>query len=139
MSEILKLDHIGIAVKDLEKAIKVYESLGLKAVHRETVAAQKVNTVTLPLGESKLELLEPLGEDSAVGKFLASRGEGVHHLALHVDNIEEKLDELKELGLRLIDETPRTGINGTRVAFIHPQSTMGTLVELVEHRGSKGE
>lgn len=134
MSEILKLDHVGIAVKDLANAIKLYESLGLKATHKETVEAQKVNTVTLPLGDTKLELLEPTSESSAVGKFLAARGEGVHHLALQVDNIEEKLAELKEQGMRLIDETPRAGINGTRVAFIHPQSTKGTLIELVEHQ-----
>lgn len=138
MREILNLDHVGIAVKDLQKAVQLYESLGLQATHRETVAAQKVHTVTLPIGDTKLELLEPTTEESAVAKFLQSRGEGVHHLAMQVDNLEEKLSELKILGIRLIDETPRIGIGGTKVAFIHPQSTLGTLIELVE-RKTKGE
>ncbi|MHB1406765.1 MAG: methylmalonyl-CoA epimerase [Desulfitobacteriaceae bacterium] len=138
MGEILNLDHVGIAVKDLHQSIQLYESLGLQATHRETVAAQKVNTVTLPIGDTKIELLEPTTEESAIAKFLRSRGEGVHHLAIQVDNLEEKLSELKILGIRLIDETPRIGIGGTRVAFIHPQSTLGTLIELVE-RKTKGE
>ena len=142
MSDILKLDHVGIAVKDLNGAIEVYERLGLKVAHQETVAAQKVHTATLPLGDTKLELLEPTVPDSAVGKFLAANGEGVHHLALHVDNLEEKLRELQEQGFRLIDETPRGGIGGTRVAFLHPKGTLGTLIELVEHSNDsdhKGE
>lgn len=138
MGEILKLDHVGIAVKDLQNAIKLYGSLGLQATHQETIAAQKVNAVTLPIGDTKIELLEPMPGDSALAKFLKSRGGGLHHLALQVDNIEKKLSELKEQGIRLIDETPRSGIGGTRVAFIHPQSTFGTLVELVE-RKAKGE
>lgn len=137
MGEFLNLDHVGIAVKDLEHAVKLYESLGLQATHRETVAAQKVNTVTLPIGDTKLELLEPTTEDSAIAKFLKSRGEGVHHLAMQADNLEEKLSELKKLGVRLIDETPRIGIGGTKVAFIHPQSTFGTLIELVECQSNK--
>ena len=129
----MKLDHVGIAVKDLNGAIEVYEKLGLKVAHKETVESQKVTTATLPLGDTKLELLEPAVAESAVGKFLAAHGEGVHHLAIQVDNIEEKLRELKEQGFRLIDETPRGGIGGTRVAFLHPKNTLGTLIELVEH------
>lgn len=138
MGEILNLDHVGIAVKDMQNAVQLYENLGLQAAHRETVATQKVNTATLSLGGTKLELLEPTTEDSAVARFLKSRGEGVHHLAFQVDNLEEKLNELKILGIRLIDETPRIGVGGSKVAFIHPQGMMGTLIELVECK-AKGE
>lgn len=130
----LKLDHLGIAVPNLEEAIRVYESLGLSCSHIETVLEQKVRTATLPLGETNLELLEPTEANSPIGKFLATRGGGIHHLALQVDNIEEKLLELKSLGFRLIDETPRIGLGGSHVAFIHPQSTFNTLIELVERR-----
>lgn len=130
----LKLDHLGIAVANLDEAIRVYETLGLSCSHVETVHEQKVRTATLPLGETNLELLEPTEANSPIGKFLATRGGGIHHLALQVDNIEEKLLELKSLGLRLIDETPRIGLGGSHVAFIHPQSTFNTLIELVQRR-----
>ena len=130
----LKLDHLGIAVENLDEAIKVYESLGLSCSHIETVLEQKVRTATLPLGDTNLELLEPTEANSPIGKFLATRGGGIHHLALQVDNIEEKLLELKNLGLRLIDQTPRIGLGGSKVAFIHPQSTFNTLIELVQRR-----
>lgn len=96
------------------------------------VAEQKVTTATLPIGETILELLEPTEENSPVGKFLASRGAGTHHLAFQVEDIEAKLRELKELGFRLIDEKPRSGAGGAKVAFLHPQGTLGTLIELVE-------
>lgn len=132
MSGFLKLDHIGIAVEDLEQALKMYKSLGIVCKHTEMVAEQKVTTATLPIGETILELLEPTEENSPVGKFLASRGAGVHHLAFQVENIEAKLLELKELGFRLIDENPRSGAGGAKVAFLHPQGTLGTLIELVE-------
>ena len=128
----LKLDHLGIAVANLDEAIRVYEALGLTCSQVETVLEQKVRTATLPLGETNLELLEPTEANSPIGKFLATRGGGIHHLALQVDNIEEKLLELKSLGLRLIDETPRIGVGGSQVAFIHPQSTFNTLIELVQ-------
>lgn len=131
---IKKIDHLGIAVKNLDEGIKLYEALGLKCTHIETVAEQKVNTATLPLGEANLELLEPTEANSAVGKFLAAQGGGLHHIAIQVENIEEKLQELKNKGIRLIDETPRIGVGGSRVAFIHPKSTLGTLIELVERR-----
>ena len=134
MGDIIKIDHLGVAVKDLEEAIKLYESLGLRVGHRETVVAQKVNTVTIQVGDTKIELLEPTDETSPVAKFLATKGEGFHHLALQVANLEEKLGELKNMGIRLIDESPRTGINGTKVAFAHPQGTKGVLVELVERQ-----
>ncbi|MHB1651916.1 MAG: methylmalonyl-CoA epimerase [Desulfitobacteriaceae bacterium] len=132
MSGFLKLDHIGIAVENLEQALKTYESLGLVCKHTERVAEQKVTTATLPIGETVLELLEPTEENSPVGKFLASRGAGAHHLAFQVEDIEAKLRELKELGFRLIDEKPRSGAGGSKVAFLHPQGTLGTLIELVE-------
>ena len=128
----LKLDHLGIAVTNLEEAIKVFETLGLTCSHVETVAEQKVRTATFSIGDANLELLEPTEAGSPIGKFLAQRGNGMHHVALQVGNIEEKLSELKDLGLRLIDQTPRIGLGGSRVAFIHPQSTSNTLIELVQ-------
>ncbi|AFM40871.1 methylmalonyl-CoA epimerase [Desulfosporosinus acidiphilus SJ4] len=131
----LKLDHLGIAVKNLDEAISVYLGLGLSCSQVETIPEQKVRTATLPLGDTNLELLEPMEDDSPVGKFLASRGGGIHHLALQVANIEEKLLELENSGLRLIDKIPRNGLGGSRVAFIHPQSTFNTLIELVQRRG----
>lgn len=134
MSLQLKLDHLGIAVTNLDEAIRIYEGLGLSCTHVETVLEQRVRTATLPIGETILELLEPTETDSPVGKFLATRGGGLHHLALQVENIEEKLLELKRLGVRLIDETPRIGLGGSQVAFIHPQSTFNTLIELVQRR-----
>ena len=134
MSTQLQLDHLGIAVENLDEAIRVYEMLGLSCSHIETIHEQKVRTATLPLGDTNLELLEPTEANSSIGKFLATRGGGIHHIALQVENIDEKLLELKSLGLRLIDETPRIGLGGSRIAFIHPKSTCNTLIELVERR-----
>ena len=130
----LKLDHLGIAVERLVVGIKLYEALGLSCTHIETVAEQKVNTATFPIGETNLELLEPTEANSPIGKFLTAKGGGLHHIALQVENIEEKLLEFKNQGIRLIDETPRLGVGGSRVAFLHPKSTFGTLIELVERR-----
>ncbi|SPF40295.1 methylmalonyl-CoA epimerase [Candidatus Desulfosporosinus infrequens] len=130
----LKLDHLGIAVANLDEAIRVYETLGLRCSHIETILEQKVRTATLPLGETNLELLESTEANSPIGKFLVTRGGGIHHLAFQVEDIEKKLLELKGLGLRLIDETPRIGLEGSRVAFIHPQNTFNTLIELVQRR-----
>ena len=130
----LKLDHLGIAVANLDEAIRLYETLGLSCSQVETIHEQKVRTATIPLGETNLELLEPTEANSPIGKFLATRGSGIHHLAVQVENIEEKLLDLKSLGLRLIDETPRIGLGGSQVAFIHPQSTFNTLIELVQRR-----
>jgi len=127
-----EIDHIGIAVADLKAALEVYKRLGLVSTHEEIVAEQKVRVAALALGDSTLELLEPLQADSPVGKFLSTRGPGFHHLALRVINIEEKLQELQEAGFRLIDNKPRTGAGGAKVAFLHPQGTLGTLIELVE-------
>lgn len=130
----MKIDHIGIAVKSLAAAVKVYEeTIGLKVSGYETVEDQGVNLAMVPIGDSRLELLEPLHADSPVGKFLAKRGEGIHHIAVSVDNIEEALERFKVSGARLIDSVPRRGAHNTKIAFIHPSSTHGVLLELVEH------
>ncbi len=128
-----KIDHIGIAVKNMEDALAFYEgALGLKATGTEVVEEQKVKVAFLPLGESKLELLESTEPDGPVAKFIESRGEGVQHIAIRVDNIEEKLKELEEKGIRLIDKSPRYGAGGARIAFLHPKSTSGILLELCQ-------
>jgi methylmalonyl-CoA epimerase len=127
------IDHVGIAVEDLEAVLAVYrDSLGLPLVHRETVTAQGVDAALLDLGDNHVELLEPLGPDTSVGRFLSRRGPGLHHVAYRVADIERALDELREAGIGLIDEQARTGIRGSRVAFVHPGSTAGVLTELVQ-------
>jgi methylmalonyl-CoA/ethylmalonyl-CoA epimerase len=128
-----RLDHIGVAVEDLDEAIALYgERLGMPLQHRETVEEQGVEAVLLGVGASHVELLRPLGPDTAVGKFLARSGPGLHHVAYGTDDIEAALESVRGAGLRLIDEQPRTGIRGSRVAFLHPKSTGGVLTELVE-------
>jgi methylmalonyl-CoA/ethylmalonyl-CoA epimerase len=128
-----RIDHIGVAVEDLDEAISLYrERLGMEVQHRETVEEQGVDAVLLGVGESHVELLRPLGPDTAVGRFLARSGPGLHHVAYGTDDIEFALDSVRSSGLRLIDEQPRTGIRGSRVAFLHPKSTGGVLTELVE-------
>jgi methylmalonyl-CoA/ethylmalonyl-CoA epimerase len=128
-----RIDHIGVAVEDLDEAIALYgERLGMPLQHRETVEEQGVEAVLLGVGESHVELLRPLGPDTAVGKFLARSGPGLHHVAYGTDDIESALESARGAGLRLIDERPRTGIRGSRVAFLHPKSTGGVLTELVE-------
>jgi methylmalonyl-CoA epimerase len=130
----MKLDHIGIAVKSLADAVKTYEdSVGLKASGFETVLDQGVNLAMILLGDSRLELLEPIHADSPIGKFIGKRGEGIHHIAVSVDNIEDALERLRVSGARLIDSVPRQGAHNTRIAFIHPSSMHGVLLELVEH------
>ena len=127
------IDHVGVAVDDIEAAVSLYrDSLGMPLVHRETVAEQGVEAALLAIGEGHVELLQPLGPDTAVGKFLARRGPGLHHVAYRVQDIERTLAELAAAGLRLIDEQPRMGIRGSRVAFLHPASTGGVLTELVQ-------
>lgn len=127
------IDHIGIAVEDLDAAVKLYrDTLGMPLVHRETVAEQGVEAVLLDVGESHVELLAPLSPDTAVGKFLAKRGSGLHHVAYRVPSVDDTLTELANQGMRLIDERSRTGIRGSRVAFIHPSSTGGVLTEIVQ-------
>jgi methylmalonyl-CoA/ethylmalonyl-CoA epimerase len=127
------IDHVGIAVEDIEAAISLYrDSLGLSLVHREQVEEQGVDAALLDVGASHVELLEPLAPETAVGRFLARRGPGLHHVAYRVGNIEQTLSELKSSGMRLIDESARIGIRGSRVAFVHPGSTEGVLTEIVE-------
>jgi methylmalonyl-CoA epimerase len=128
-----RIDHIGVAVADLESAIDLHtRAYGMPLVHRETIAEQGVEAVLLDVGESHVELLKPLSEDTAVGKFLAARGPGLHHVAYQVADITAALAAAKQAGMRLIDETPRTGIRGTQVAFLHPKTAGGILTELVE-------
>jgi methylmalonyl-CoA epimerase len=130
----VKIDHIGIAVKSLTEAIKVYEdAMGLKVTGYDQVDEQGVRVAMLNIGESRIELLEPTGPESPVEKFMVKRGEGIHHIAVRVDNIESAIERLKAAGVRLIDETPRRGAHNTRIAFIHPSSTHGVLLELVQH------
>jgi methylmalonyl-CoA epimerase len=128
-----RIDHIGVAVEDLDASIALYEStFGMELVHRETVAEQGVEAVLLDVGENHVELLAPLGPDTPVGKFLARKGPGLHHVAYQVEDIEATLARLKEAGLRLIDEQPRTGIRESRVAFVHPAATGSVLTEIVQ-------
>jgi methylmalonyl-CoA/ethylmalonyl-CoA epimerase len=128
-----RIDHIGVAVDDLDEAVALYsERLRMPVEHRETVDEQGVEAVLLGVGESHVELLRPLGPDTAVGRFLDRNGPGLHHVAYGTDDIDSALDAVREAGLRLIDERPRTGIKNSRVAFVHPKSTGGVLTELVE-------
>ena len=124
------LDHIGIAVRSLEAAAKIYQSLGLTIDHVETVETQKVRTAFLSAGDSNLELLEPTGPDSTVAKFIEKRGEGIHHICFRVNDIEAELERLKAGGFRLINEAPVPGAHGCRVAFLHPAAGNGVLIEL---------
>jgi methylmalonyl-CoA/ethylmalonyl-CoA epimerase len=127
------IDHIGVAVEDIDSALALYrDSFGMPLVHRETVAEQGVDAALLDVGDGHVELLQPLGPETAVGKFLARRGPGLHHVAYRVDDVEKTLNALAAAGLRLIDEQPRTGIRGSRVAFLHPASTGGVLTEIVQ-------
>lgn len=127
------IDHIGIAVKDLKAAMLFYETiLGLKVTGIEEVVDQKVKVAFIPTGDSELELLESTSPDGTIAKFIAKNGEGIQHIALRVENLEKTLITLKEQGIRLIDENPRLGAGGTKIAFLHPKSTFGTLIELCE-------
>jgi methylmalonyl-CoA/ethylmalonyl-CoA epimerase len=128
-----RIDHIGVAVADLDEAVTLYRDLlRMPLQHRETVEAQGVEAVLLGVGESHVELLRPLGPETAVGRFLERSGPGLHHVAYGTDDIEAALEAARAAGLRLIDERPRTGIRNSRVAFVHPGSTGGVLTELVE-------
>ena len=130
----MKIDHLGIAVNAVADAAKMYETvLGLKVTATDQVDDQGVKVAMIDIGESRFELLEAIRDDSPIGKFVAKRGEGLHHIAVQVDNIEASLAQLKASGVRLIDEKPRRGAHNTRVAFIHPAGTHGVLLELVEH------
>lgn len=136
---IKKVDHIGIAVKSLEQTLPFYtETLNLPLIGIEEVDSQKVRVAFLQAGETKLELLEPTSDESAIAKFIEKRGEGIHHVALGVESIEERIIEMKEKGIRMIDEQPRLGAGGAHIAFMHPKSTSGVLYELCEKIGKKG-
>jgi methylmalonyl-CoA/ethylmalonyl-CoA epimerase len=127
------IDHTGIAVADLEQSLAFYRDvLGLPAAHRETLPDQGVEAALLDIGDGHVELIAPLGPDTGVARFLAQRGPGLHHVAYRVDDIEATLASLSAAGVRLIDERPRTGIRGSRVAFLHPAATGGVLTEIVE-------
>jgi methylmalonyl-CoA/ethylmalonyl-CoA epimerase len=128
-----RIDHIGVAVEDLDAAIALYgESFEMDLAHRETVESQGVEAVLLDVGEGHVELLRPLGPETAVGKFLERKGPGLHHVAYAVGDIDAALERVRGAGLELIDEEPRGGIRGSRVAFLHPRSTDGVLTEIVE-------
>lgn len=131
--KILKIDHLGVAVTNIEGRKNFWtDVLGLTLEGMETVEEQKVTTAFLPVGESEVELLESTSDDGAIAKFIEKKGEGIQHVAFRVENIEEALAELKQKGIRLIDETPRNGAGGAKIAFLHPKATSGVLVELCE-------
>jgi methylmalonyl-CoA/ethylmalonyl-CoA epimerase len=127
------VDHLGVAVEDLDTAIELYsERFGMPLQHRETVSEQGVEAVLLGVGDSHVELLRPLGDDTPIGRFIAKRGPGLHHTAYRCADVAEALEQCRAQGLRLIDEQPRRGIRDSRVAFLHPASTGGVLTELVQ-------
>ncbi|MBI4468303.1 MAG: methylmalonyl-CoA epimerase [Acidobacteria bacterium] len=131
----MKIDHLGIAVQSIEASLKFYEeALGLTCSAREVVENQGVRVAMMALGESRLELLEPTSTDTPVGRFLATRGEGLHHICIEVDHILEKLQAMKRMGCRLIDEVPRMGAENRTIAFVHPSASHGVLIELVERK-----
>ena len=128
------IEHIGIAVKNLNEAIKFYEEiLGLKCYATEEVKDQKVMTAFFQIGQTKIELLESTDPEGPIGKFITNRGEGIHHIAFATDKLNSSLQELKEKGIKLIDENPRKGAEGLNIAFLHPKVTFGVLTELCEH------
>ncbi|NNE64954.1 MAG: methylmalonyl-CoA epimerase [Pyrinomonadaceae bacterium] len=136
----MKIDHLGIAVKEISSALGFWgDALGLENVHEEEVEDQKVRVAMLPIGETNIELLEPTAEDSPIAKFLEKRGGGIHHIAVEVEDIAASLSKMKSEGFRLIDEEPRIGAGGCLIAFVHPKSTGGVLMELVEKQnGNEG-
>jgi methylmalonyl-CoA/ethylmalonyl-CoA epimerase len=131
-----RIDHIGVAVEDIDAALDLYErSYEMELVHRETVGSQGVEAVLLDVGDGHVELLAPLGPDTPVGKFMAKNGSGLHHVAYAVEDIDAALESISAAGVKLIDQTPRVGIRESRVAFLHPRSTGGVLTEIVEPAG----
>jgi methylmalonyl-CoA/ethylmalonyl-CoA epimerase len=134
------IEHIGIAVKSIDEALPFYENvMGLKCYNIEEVADQKVRTAFFMIGQTKIELLESTDPEGPVGKFIEKRGEGIHHIAFAVDQIEDKLRKAEAAGIRLIDSTPRKGAEGLSIAFLHPKSTFGVLTELCEDKNSKNK
>jgi len=131
--KILSVDHLGVATRDINESLKFYtDILGLKLIGTEDVAEQKVRTAFLPIGETEIEILESTDPDGPIAKYIDKNGEGIQHMALRVDDIEVALAELKSKGVRLIDEAPRRGADGTKIAFIHPKATRGILLELCQ-------
>ena len=130
--ELKRVDHVGIAVKNLDESVKFYESLGFKATGYEVVAEQKVKVAFLPCGDSELELLESTEPDGPIARFIEKNGPGIQHIAIRVDDIDKALEELKEKGVRLIDQVPRYGAGNARIAFVHPKATGGVLLELTQ-------
>ena len=133
-----RIDHLGIAVKSLAEAKQFYERLGLEVMPEETIEAEKVRVAMVPIGESRIELLEPTVPDSTIAKFLEKRGQGLHHVALHVTNLANTVERLKASGIRLINEEIKVGAGGHRYVFIHPSSAGGVLLELVEDAAHSG-
>lgn len=131
------IDHLGIAVKSLSAAKSIYEKLGLSVSPEETVAQEKVRVVMVPVGESRLELLEATSEDSAIAKFIVKRGEGLHHICLRVPDLPAAVARLKKDGVRLVSDEIKTGAGGHKYVFVHPSSAGGVLMELVESEGSQ--
>ncbi|HCX73041.1 MAG TPA: methylmalonyl-CoA epimerase [Candidatus Cloacimonas sp.] len=127
-----KIDHIGIAVQDLQEAIQLYEKMGFKLVGTEEVADQMVKVAFFPIGEARLELLEPTSEASPIAKFIAKKGAGIHHIAFRTDDTAAELNKMQETGIRLIDKKPRSGAHNTKIGFLHPKSTLGVLMEICE-------
>lgn len=130
-----KIDHIGVAVKNLKESLHIFEDiLGMKCTGEEVVKEQNVRTAFLPIGESEIELLESTSPDGNIARYIEKRGEGIHHIAFEVHNLESMLETLQKKGVRLIDQKPRYGAGGARIAFLHPKSTNGILIELCEHQ-----
>lgn len=127
-----RLDHIGIAVSSIDEALGIYRALGLSESQREDVVSQGVATAFLPIGETRLELLEPTRPDSPIAKFLAKRGPGIHHLCFSVNDLDDAVEDLKSRGFRLVNEKPVAGADGKRVVFLHPSAGHGVLIELSE-------
>ena len=131
----MKINHLGIATKEIDEALKFWQdALGLEKTHTEIVEEQRVRVAMLPIGETRIELLEPTADDSPIAKFLEKRGPGLHHIAVEVEDIIQALEQLKQNGARLIDETPRVGADNCLIAFVHPASAGGVLLELVQHQ-----
>ncbi|HMG36888.1 MAG TPA: methylmalonyl-CoA epimerase [Blastocatellia bacterium] len=136
----MKIDHLGIAVRSIQDALRFYsEGLGIEVCGRERVEDQGVTVAMLPIGDSRIELLEPFNDETPVGRFIARRGEGLHHICYQVDNLESKLDEMRSSGARVLEGYPRRGAEGRLVAFLHPASANGVLVELVQKANESEE
>ncbi|GBD28311.1 hypothetical protein HRbin31_00326 [bacterium HR31] len=133
MSEPVRLDHVALAVRDLQAALRVFETLGFRCARVEEIPSEEVRVAFLSAGEVVLELVEPTSENGAVGRFLAARGEGVHHVALRVPDLRQSLERAAAAGLAVVPPAPRSGARGSQVAFLHPRTTHGVLIELVQH------